>query len=151
MWLGDIAKLPESEQYYLRSENVDSDHSIGSEFYDGQIECIFTDPSRENRLFALRSEFADSCFKKFAVKIGHLDAEVFNLAEAFNAPVVDTDKERRHVADTLNKTYVESFDNAALGDVITRAGGDSKNLGSLKRLQMALQTIADDADIPKLL
>ena len=22
MWLGDIAKLPETEQYYLRSENV---------------------------------------------------------------------------------------------------------------------------------
>lgn len=37
MWLGDIEKLPESEQYYLRSENVASDHSIGSEFYDGQI------------------------------------------------------------------------------------------------------------------
>jgi hypothetical protein len=35
MWLGDIAKLPEPEQYYLRSENVESDHSIGSEFYDG--------------------------------------------------------------------------------------------------------------------
>jgi hypothetical protein len=32
MWLGDIAKLPESEQYYLRSENVASDHCKGSEF-----------------------------------------------------------------------------------------------------------------------
>lgn len=37
MWLGDIARLPDAEQYYLRSENIDSDHSIGSEFYDGQI------------------------------------------------------------------------------------------------------------------
>src|SRR5262249_32678957 len=44
MWLGDIAKLPEDEQYYLRSENVASDHSIGSDFYDGQIECVFTEP-----------------------------------------------------------------------------------------------------------
>ncbi len=43
MWLGDIARLPDAEQYYLRSENIESDHSIGSEFYDGQIECIFTD------------------------------------------------------------------------------------------------------------
>jgi hypothetical protein len=51
MWLGDIAKLPESEQYYLKSENVQSDHSIGSEFYDGQIEVKFTDPTAENLLF----------------------------------------------------------------------------------------------------
>jgi len=47
MWLGDIAKLPEEEQYYLRSENVASDHAIGSDFYDGQIECVFTEPSRD--------------------------------------------------------------------------------------------------------
>lgn len=39
LWLGDVAKLPDTEQYYLRSENVPSDHAIGSEFYDGQIEC----------------------------------------------------------------------------------------------------------------
>ena len=32
MWLGDIAKLPLNEQHYLRSENVPSDHDIGSEF-----------------------------------------------------------------------------------------------------------------------
>jgi hypothetical protein len=45
MWLGDIARLSEAEQYYLISENVPSDHSIGSEFYDGQIECVFTELS----------------------------------------------------------------------------------------------------------
>lgn len=31
MWLGDIAKLPLNEQYYLRSENIDSNHRIGKE------------------------------------------------------------------------------------------------------------------------
>ena len=46
MWLGDVAKLPSSEQYYLRSENVPSDHSVASEFYEGQIEAEFT--SRSN-------------------------------------------------------------------------------------------------------
>lgn len=51
MWLGDISRLPTKEQYYLRSENVISDHCIGSEFYDGQIECIFTDLTPEDKLF----------------------------------------------------------------------------------------------------
>jgi hypothetical protein len=151
MWLGDVAALPESEQYYLKSENVESDHSIGSEFYEGQIDCIFTEPTKENRLFALRSEFVDACLERFGTKIAHLDHEVFNLALEFNAPVVDTEKERRHVADSLNKIYLESLDNAALGSLMKKAGGDPKNLGSLKRLQAVLEPIAGGADIPKLL
>lgn len=151
MWLGDIAKLPQSEQYYLRSENVDSDHSIGSEFYDGQIECIFTEPTQENRLFALRSQFVEACFKRFGDKIAHLDAEVVNLAISFNPPVVDTHKERRHVADTLNKIYIESLDSAALGVLVKQAGRDPKGLGSLKRLQALLETVANGADVAKIL
>ncbi len=139
MWLGDIAELPDSEQYYLRSENVESDHSIGSEFYDGQIECIFTELSRENALFKSRSRFLENCFNQFDEKIAHLDDEVLELSISFNAPVVDTEKERRHVADTLNKIYVESFDNKALGRLIERLGGDPKSLGSIKRLQKFIE------------
>jgi hypothetical protein len=151
MWLGDIARLPESEQYYLRSENVKSDHSIGSEFYDGQIECIYTPLSVESKLFNLRSEFVDACFQKFGVKIAHLDNEVMDLVSSFNAPLLDTEKERRHVADTLNKIYVESLDSGALGIIISKTGGDPQNLGSLKRLQTALESVDSNADVSKLL
>lgn len=151
MWLGDIAKLPENEQYYLRSQNVASDHAIGSEFYDGQIECIFTQKPRESQLFALRSEFVDACFVKFGTKIAHLDSEVVSLASTFNPPVIDTEKERRYVADTLNKIYIESFDNAALGSILRNHGGDPKNLGSLKRLQAVLEAAGINGDIPSFL
>lgn len=151
MWLGDIAKMPVSEQYYLRSENVPSDHSIGSEFYESQIECVFTEASREDRLFRARSAFIEASFKRFAKKIAHMDHEVMNLALAFNGPVVDTEKERRHVADTLNKIYIESFDNAALGDVLKSLGGDPKSLRSLKRLQGILERALPSEDINSLL
>ena len=147
MWLGDIAKMPESEQYYLRSENVPSDHSIGSEFYEGQIECIFTKVSREDRLFKARSAFIEAYFKRFGKKIAHLDDEVMNLALTFNGPVVDTEKERRHVADTLNKIYIESFDNTALADMLKSLGGDPTGLGSLKRLQGVLERALPGDDI----
>jgi hypothetical protein len=103
MWLGDLAKLPEPEQYYLRSENVPSDHSIASEFYDGQIGVQFTDRTAEDELFRLRSEFIAAVSGKLGVKIAHLDDEVINVAVGFNPPLLDTPKERRHVADTLNK------------------------------------------------
>jgi hypothetical protein len=151
MWLGDIAALPESEQYYLRSENVESDHSIGSEFYDGQIECIFTKPSNESKLIALRSKFIEACYEYFGEKIAHLDNEVVELILTFNAPIIDTLKERRHVADTLNKIHIESLDNGALGALVKKSGGDPKSLGSLKRLQTLIETVGNGADIPVIL
>jgi hypothetical protein len=151
MWLGDIAKLPESEQYYLRSENVDSDHMIGSEYYEGQINSIFTPPSMESQLFAARSDFLAACADLYGYKIAHLDQEVYDIALTFNAPVVDTPKERRHIADNLNKIYLESFDSKALATLAKRLGANPDSLGSLKRLQLVLEAAKSGGDIPKLL
>ncbi|MCA6358104.1 hypothetical protein [Phenylobacterium sp.] len=147
MWLGDIAKMPEAEQFYLRSENVPSDHAIGSEFYDAQIESKFTPISAENALFQARSNFIEACFEKFGSKVAHLDAEVVTLAIKLNAPLVDTEKERRHVADTLNKIYVESFDNAELGKLMSAQGKEPGKLGGLKRIQGLLSSVAEPADV----
>jgi hypothetical protein len=151
MWLGDLAELPESEQYYLRSENVSSDHSIASEFYDGQIDVKFTERAAEDELFRLRSEFIATMSSRLGIKIAHLDDQVIEASVGFNPPLLDTPKERRHVADILNKIYVESWDNAALGKVIANQGGDPKSLGTLKRLQMVLEALAPAADIPSLM
>jgi hypothetical protein len=150
-WLGDIARLPKSEQFYLRSENRPSDHSLGSEFYDAQIECIYTRPSRENQLIADRSAFIEACFKRFGEKFARLDAEVIDLAVAFNAPVVDTEKERRHVADTMNKIHLESLDNALLGKLATKLNLTPNGTGSLKRLQAILESLDPSGSIPTLL
>lgn len=151
MWLGDIAKLPENEQHYLRSENIPSDHALGSEFYDGQIEAIFTPRTKENELFRLRSAFLNKCVTRFGVSLGHLEAEAFDLALAFNPPVVDTPKERRHVADMLNKVYLESLNNGALEKVVGNLGAKSPGTGSLKRLQTILQTVDPADDIGALM
>lgn len=151
MWLGDIAKLPETEQYYLRSENIASDHSIGSEFYDGQIECIFTPLSREAELFRVRSTFLDKCHTKFGFPIGHLEAEALDLALSFNPPVIDTPKERKHVADTLNKVYLESIQASALESIIRDLDVTPLEGGNLKKLQTILQAIAPTENVASLL
>ena len=103
-----------------------SDHSLGSEFYDAQIECKYTGPSREGELIGQRSAFIEACFKRFGEKFAHLDAEVVDLAIAFNAPLINSEKERRNVADTLNKIHLESLDNALLGKVAAELGLDSE-------------------------
>ncbi|MFK5894550.1 MAG: hypothetical protein QM504_15120 [Pseudomonadota bacterium] len=149
MWLGDIAQLPESEQYYLRSENIDSDHSIGSEFYDGQIDAKFTKLTKEDLLFKQRSNFLNESFYRFGKKLAHLDKEVYELAVSLSSPLIDTEKERRHIADTLNKIYIESFDNNALGVVLINFGIESKDLGSLKRLQKIMAQLLTAEKVSK--
>jgi len=136
MWLGDIYQLPDSEQYLLRSKNIPSDHSIGSEFYDGQIECIFTEHSKEDALFMARSNFLNAFFKKFECKAAKLDAEIIELAGELKGVLLDTPKERRHIADIMNKIYLEALDNSNLGKVITDNGGTLNGVGgSIKRLE----------------
>lgn len=151
MWLGDIARLPQSEQHYLRSENTPSDHSIGSEFYDGQIECEFTDQPPEDTLFHARSALLDACFRKFGEKIGHLEQETLAVANTIRRPVVDTPRERQFVADALNKVYVESLDNAALGRALQAIGEGGAKLGTLKRLQFLIQKTAQEAPVGELM
>jgi hypothetical protein len=146
MWLGDIAKLPDKEQYYLASENVDSDHSIGSEFYDGQIECKFTEQSPEDLLFEQRSKFLECTFKRFGKKFAHLDKEVLDLVILVKKPVIDTYQSRRDVADALNKIYIESFDGKALETWLRDAGVDGSGLGSLKRLQKLIEITAPNVN-----
>jgi hypothetical protein len=147
MWLGDIARLPEKEQYYLRSENVQSDHSIGSEFYDGQIECKFTELAPESHLLEERSRFLEACFGRFDQKLAHLDNEVLGLAIAVRRPVVDTPAERRNIADSLNKIYIESLDNKAIEKLLSARDHEAAKLGSLKRLQKLLESLNSAVDI----
>jgi hypothetical protein len=151
MWLGDIAKLPKPEQYYLLSENRPSDHCIGSEFYDGQIECIFTDPSLESVLFARRSDFLEAAFKRWNAKLAHLDAEVLDLAGTLVRPVYDTPAQRRMISDILNKVHLESIDNSRLGNLLAEMRIAAKSSGSLKRLQALLEAVGDEDEISGLL
>lgn len=43
-WLGDLQKLPVDQQQYLVLENVESDHSVVSDFYEAQINIVYTSP-----------------------------------------------------------------------------------------------------------
>lgn len=143
MWLGDIAKLPKPEQYYLMSENRPSDHSLGSEFYDAQIEVKFTEPTQENLLFAARSTFLIAAFKRWGEKIAHLDTEVRDEAERLRRPVHDTVAQRRSVSDTLNKIHLESLDNGKLAAILAAGKVASAGTGTLKRLQALLTSVGD--------
>lgn len=151
MWLGDIARLPIKEQYYLLSENVESDHNIGSEFYDGQIECIFTELSPENELIKCRSDFHEYALNKFGVRLTHLDSETLDMIEELKPPIVISPKENRNIYDILNKINIESINPAILTELLSQKGIESKKLGSLKKLQKLFEKEFPNSNISDLL
>lgn len=147
MWLGDIAALPVDEQHYLRSENVPSDHDIGSEFYDGQIEAQFTKPPPEDLLIAARKEFLAHAQKKFGSKLDHLSVEIIESIRGLTPPIVETEDESGRVIRLLNQIVVESINNGLLETLLSRRAGDPVPKGSLKRLQKFFEIEYPNADI----
>jgi hypothetical protein len=140
MWLGDIAKLPESEQFYLRSENVVSDHDIGSEFYDGQIECKFTDLTPEDNLISTRSAFLEAVYKRFGLSLSHLDEETLSAIVDFYPPTEFTNREQQRLSVLICQICIESLDSKGLKNLLSARNIDSKNFGSIKLLQLLLET-----------
>lgn len=146
MWLGDIATLPESEQHYLRSENVPSDHALGSEFYDGQIECKFTERSPEDSLVHSRSEFLTAAENIFGLPLSHLDEETLRDIEELLPPIHFAKKEQRRFADLLNRICVESINSKSLTKLLKDRGIETDGKGTLKKLQELILTDFPDQD-----
>jgi hypothetical protein len=110
MWLGDIDKLPLNEQHYLRSENVESDHDLFSEFYESQMEIQFSNPSPENTLFHVRSETIKLCYGKRNGYLYTLEGEISKIIKNLDRPVFWEEKHVNPVIESLNRIMVESLD-----------------------------------------
>lgn len=144
MWLGDIHELPHKEKLYLASKNVPSDHDIGSEFYQGQIEVEFTEYSAEQQLTRNLSELADAVFEKYGIKLLRFDDEALSLIRSLRPPIYYSEKEFGDVIETLNKLVVERINTSALKrDLQTRLDNVQtekiRSLGGLKTLEIWLQ------------
>lgn len=151
MWLGDIAKLPETEQYYLRSENVPSDHHIGSEFYEGQIEVKFTEEAPENRLFRLRSELNEASRSSLGFQIFQVSSEILDSAILVRDPIFDTKTSRAQVAQALNDVYVESLEASQLKKYLKAQDVDVSNIKGIKLLEQLMITFRYSNDLRELM
>lgn len=110
MWLGDIDKLPLNEQHYLRSENIESDHDLFSEFYESQMEIQFSNPSPENALFHARSEMIKLCYRKRKGYLYTFEGEISKILENLDRPVFWQEKHVNPVIESLNRVMIESLD-----------------------------------------
>ncbi|MBD3897188.1 hypothetical protein IEI94_15125 [Halomonas sp. ML-15] len=144
MWLGDIDRLPENEKYYLRSENVPSDHDIHSEFYNAQIEVQFSDPSVQSSAFHLRSDLQAFISEKFGYDVYSLNGEVSGILENIERPVFWEEKHVSAFFNSLNQIFVESISVPGLRGSIDALGKgyETKSKKGLKLFEMWCDGVA---------
>lgn len=134
MWLGDVLKLPKNEQFYLLSENIDSDHDIYSEFYDAQILCEWASESIEanciNNFFNISNLFT----KKYNSDFSQHKNEVFKLASTLNKPLLNREKEFYDTILILNQLFIESININSIKNFLNQflSDKDKKELNKLK-------------------
>jgi len=153
MWLGDVDELPVEEQYYLRAFNVPSDHDVGSEFFQGQIEVIFTEPSVEAAMLKYRKSFLEVVLLLRDLKLTRLDKESFEETRRVARPIAWTDNLVGAVIQALHKICIESLDASALRKALrnVETGPDLDQQGSLKLMEMWLAEVEGLADASRVM
>ncbi|WP_335562876.1 hypothetical protein [Neobacillus vireti] len=141
MWLGDIGRLDIDEQHYLRSENIESDHDIASEFYEGQIEVKWAIPSLKNQLFKKRLELHEKTNQLYSISITQLEPEAFKAAANIAKPIVNTEKAFADVIIPMNMVFVESINSKEIKKDLKRNFSDINldGFGSNKLFQIWIE------------
>lgn len=152
MWLGDICELPIEEQYYLRSENIPSDHSIASEFYESQIDCVWAEASKEKELLKKRVDFNEKVLKQYGFMIAQLDVETVRLAPKIQKLIINTEEAFADLIIPLNELFVEAINLKSIKAQLRSLKDkdkDKDNIRELKAFQQWLIENTNGIDIKK--
>lgn len=151
MWLGDIIDLNVEEQFYLRSENVPSDHSIGSEFYEAQIEVQWAEASAERKLLKKRLDFNEKVRNDCNLVIAQLDTETLRVAKNIRKLLVNTNDAFKDLIIPLNELFVEAINNKGISKDLKEKFPDLKEelkgKKGIKLLQLWLEKNTKGIDV----
>lgn len=153
MWLGDIGDLSVEEQFYLRSENIPSDHSIGSEFYEAEIEVMWAKASMEKALLKARLEFNESVRNNFGLSVAQLDTETLRITRNIRKLIINTNDAFKDLMIPLNELLVEAINNKDIRKILKsqhpELKDELKDKKGIKLLQLWLEknTVGIDVNL----
>lgn len=127
MWVGDVMnKIPQREQFYLLVENIDPEYDAESEFYEAQINAVFTEPPIEiktlNIVAKLNSTF-ESKFSCFLYKDRSIEERIDDARRYKRILMNGVDDFKRFITE-LNEIINESTNNNALRELLNSKGLD---------------------------
>ena len=110
-WLGDLDSIDdEVSLHLLKAYNVSSDHLLtDSEFYQAQMQCIFSEPIAERQIMLNKRQFINNVKQQFGVDLGHLMEESTEYEATIQRPIVFTTNSVSNVINSFDKVLVEGF------------------------------------------
>jgi len=142
MWLGDIKNLPLKERIYLLSYNIESDHEIYSEFYEAQINAVFTEPIKEVAIFIQKSKLNLVFQNKFEFNLflrscSDMD-ELFKLCSKYKKILIGGEDELKRFISEWNEILIEDLNKKKLKQDLNMKDGD---VGSIKLLEKFIKKV----------
>jgi len=142
MWLGDIKNLPPKEKIYLLSHNIESDHDIYSEFYEAQINAVFTEPIKEVEIFIQKSKlnlvFQNKFgFNLFLASCFDMD-ELFKLCSKYKKILIGGKDEFKRFISEWNEILIEDLNKKELKKHLNIIDG---SVGGIRLLEKFIKEV----------
>ena len=139
MWLGDLNDLTTRDLQMLAAHNIKSDHDIGSEFYEGQIEAHFTPLSQEQRIVRAQGELSGLMIKEFqGLRFLKMEKEAVGLLGDLKRPIYYTDEEFGNSMEVMTKLFIERIDGSQLKESLRPllSPSELKDMAGLRELKL---------------
>lgn len=109
-WLGDLSTMDKFSRSLLKSFNQESDHLlIDSQFYQAQMNCIFSEPIKERQIIDNKEIFINNIRNKYSIDLAHLEEECNGHKSKVVRPRVFTEESITGTINALDKIIVEGF------------------------------------------
>jgi len=146
MWLGDLEKLPEDEQIYLLSCNIDSDHEIASEFYDAQINVMFTDPIKEVELLLQKFEINKISGEKLGFKIFQTEQrdidKILSQCSKYKSILINREDDFKRFISEWNEILIEDISKEGFTKYLKSKNIEVKEgLGAIKLFERLIKEV----------
>lgn len=152
MFLGDLHRINKSDNaiHLLKAYNTESDHVIvATEFYQAQLNCMFSDPIKEKRIVSLRNAFFKKILKDHGINLFHLESEVEAKGNSLNKPINYSEEEVSRNVIILDGVLNEGIDCVELRKLCVKLSipvpPNFEELRTRKLLQMVIASKAGEA------
>lgn len=109
-WLGDLDSMDTFTRGVLGNFNIESDHLlINSEFYQAQMNCIFSTPIKEQQILLNKKIFIKNIKDKYEIDLKHLDEECDIQSKNVKRPIVFNEQSVSGVINAFDKILVEGI------------------------------------------
>ncbi|PYG84291.1 hypothetical protein LY28_03686 [Ruminiclostridium sufflavum DSM 19573] len=129
-WLGDIDTMDDMSQGIFRNFNIASDHLlIDSEFYQAQMNCIFSEPIKEKQIISNMKIFVNNIHNKYGIELSHLVNECKIQEINIKRPIVFNEQSVSGIVNAFDKILVEGISVVGLKSLYETLYGEKRKLG----------------------